>query len=220
MLIKNLQDQFFASVYPRMMRPYERELEERKARLLTNLHGNVLEIGAGPGPNLRYCRDVRSWIGIEPNRAMHRNLRKAIQRFQIPSRIIGEPAELIRLPDASIDVVIGTLVLCSVTDPSAVLAEVRRLLKPGGRYLFLEHVRDPENNLRRKVQQCIEPLWKFCANGCCADLDALEVIVAAGFDEVNVTRFCASSQVIPWFLAPHIAGCATRGGLGNQTASG
>jgi SAM-dependent methyltransferase len=111
-----------------------------KRRLLGGLAGTVVEIGPGTGLNLAYLpRGVR-YVGLEPNPHVHARIRAAARRHGHAAEVRGAPAEASGLPDACADAVVSTLVLCSVDDPQAVLREVQRLLRPGGRFVFIEHV--------------------------------------------------------------------------------
>jgi SAM-dependent methyltransferase len=121
---------------------YEQVTAARKRTLFGNLHGDVLEIGPGAGPNLGYFQaDVR-WVGVEPNPFMHPHLLKTLRALGRPAgqfRVEGGDPDGVRLPtgDASMDAVVATLVLCSVPDPQASLQEILRVLKPGGRFVFI-----------------------------------------------------------------------------------
>ena len=127
-------------------------------------------------------------------------------------------AEALPFPDASVDVVVGTMVLCSVTSVAASLAEVRRVLKPGGRYLFSEHTRAPDGwNLLATAQTVASPLQLALANGCHLRRDPLPDITARfGAAHVRARSFVLgnTSQRPPWpphfLLAPHVVGVATK----------
>lgn len=199
---------------------YEELIKPRKSQLLDGICGRVLEIGPGNGSNLVYCQHAGKWIGVEPNRFLHPRLRKELAKTHVTGEIIGQPAELIDLPDCSFDVVIVTLVLCSVTRPRTVLEQVLRLLKPGGRYFFIEHVLEPRKKSVQRFQRAIRPLWRLCGGGCRPDRDTLAEIISTGFEEVQVERFHMPRQAVPWFLSSHIAGCATKSATVNVDVAG
>jgi ubiquinone/menaquinone biosynthesis C-methylase UbiE len=197
----------FAWGIEQVMRWYEPQIAERKRQLFSQLHGTVVEIGPGTGPNLKYMsRDV-DWIGIESNPHMRKFLEKEAQRLGMPVHLIDGSALSIPLDDHSADFVVGTLVLCSVPCPVQTLDEVRRVLKPGGRYLFIEHVAAPEGSAMWRVQQFIKPLWKCCADGCHVDRRSWEPIEGAGFGRVQLERFNLNFPVV----SPHIMGMAMSG---------
>lgn len=168
---------------------YERLVAERKRGLLSNLGGDILEIGPGAGPNLRYYSKDSHWIGVEPNPYMVPYLRKAAEHAGLKIEIRSGLAEDLPAEDASIDAVVGTLVLCSVSDPGRVLREILRVLKPGGRFLFLEHVAAPQGTRLRRVQRLIRPVWTRIADGCHPDRETGPAIKHAGFAEVEYEDF-------------------------------
>jgi ubiquinone/menaquinone biosynthesis C-methylase UbiE len=128
----------------------EAGMREERRRLLQRATGEVLEIGAGTGLNLAlYPPAVTRVVAAEPDPHMIRRLRRKAQEAHVPVEIVSAPAEALPLADGSFDTVVGTLVLCTVSEPAVVLAEIARLLRPGGRYLFLEHVRAHEAGLAR-----------------------------------------------------------------------
>ena len=168
---------------------YERMVAERKRALFAGLGGNVLEIGPGTGPNLVYYPSGIRWLGVEPNPYMVPYLRTAAARAGLPVDLRPGTAERLPAEDNSMDTVVSTLVLCSVHDPDGVLREIRRVLKPGGQFLFLEHVAAPPGTRLRRVQTAIRPLWKIIGDGCHPDRDTGAAIERAGFAEVRYENF-------------------------------
>jgi ubiquinone/menaquinone biosynthesis C-methylase UbiE len=182
------------------------DYDAHKRVLLGDLHGDVLEIGPGTGPNLAYYpRDVR-WTGLEPNPAMFRYIEQEAEKLNMTIQLQKGRAEQINAPDASFDVVVSTLVLCSVKDPQQTLREIRRVLKSGGRYVFIEHVAAPRRSVLRRVQQFIKPLWMLLGDGCHPDRETWAAIENAGFSDVQIEHF---RQPIP-VASPHIAGIAVK----------
>ncbi len=183
---------------------YERLTAERKKTLLGSLHGEVVEIGPGTGPNLAfYPADVR-WVGIEPNPFMHAHLRTAAAKRGLSADVRFGTAEHIDAAAQSVDAVVSTLVLCSVRDVAAVLREVRRVLKPGGRFVFLEHVAAPRGTLLGRVQRLGRPISKFLGDGCHLDRETWGFIEQAGFSKLDL-EFLR----LPLPLnGPHISGVA------------
>lgn len=183
---------------------HEERLRPWKERLLAPLSGDVLEIGAGAGANLRYLSRAVRYVAVEPNLHMHRHLRREADRRGIDLRIHAAAGESLPVAERSFDAVITTLVLCSVDDVNAVMAEIRRVLRPGGSFVFVEHVAAPPGSRQRRVQRLVRPVWKRVGDGCEPDRDLADRIRAAGFDAVEIERFETGVPV----AGPHIAGVA------------
>lgn len=178
-------------------------LEESLVRSVT---GTVLEIGAGSGSNFEDFPDDIQWIGLEPDDEVLATLRRRSRRFSRSSRVIEGVAEKIPLDDDSVDTVLSTFVLCSVDDPPLVLAEILRVLKPGGRFVFLEHVAAPRGSVKRWVQRVLS-LGKRGPGECDPVRDTLETIEAAGFYRVDAQPYGVRGDF--GVSIPHIGGTAT-----------
>jgi SAM-dependent methyltransferase len=148
----------------------------------------VVEIGAGTGANLGHLRPGTHLVAVEPSRQMHDRLERRCRAAGMELTLIAGGAERIPLPDASVDEVISSLVLCTVGDQQAVLAEVRRILRPGGRFRFVEHVAAPRRGLRRAVQRAVRRPWGYVFEGCDPGRHTLDAVHAAGFREVRTER--------------------------------
>mgnify|MGYP005839742865 CR=1 FL=1 len=180
--------------------------DARRQSLLAGLRGHVLEIGPGGGPNLAYFAPTVTWTGVEPNPYMHPYLlRRAAQLGRAVDLRLGVAEEL-PVDDACQDAVVATLVLCSVQDPQRVLAEVLRVLKPGGNFVFVEHVAAAPDSLLRRVQNAINPLWRRIADGCHANRETWATISAAGFSQVTLEHYNTNLPLV----TPHIAGIARK----------
>lgn len=186
---------------------YEAQMADQKQALFADLHGNVLEIGPGTGPNLSYYPSNIHWIGIEPNPFMHPYLRQEAERLGLDIALRRGTAEQLDVEDNSIDAVVSTLVLCSVDNLAATLQEVLRVLKPGGRFFFLEHVAAPEGTGLRRVQHWVRPLWKTIGDGCHPDRETWLALENAGFERVDYQHFRAD---VPAIVSPQIIGVATK----------
>jgi len=181
----------------------------RKRRLFAGLPPTVAEIGPGTGANLRYYRPGTQLIAIEPNRHMHAPLRKAAQRYGIELELRDEGADAIGLPGASVDAVVSTLVLCTVPDPAATLREVRRILRPGGRFLFLEHVRAGRSHpVLRMVQRSVARPWRWFFEGCDVLRDTEATLARTGWAHLEVHRYHVPTLFLP--INTQIAGTALR----------
>lgn len=178
----------------------------RKRRLFKDLFGTVLEIGPGAGPNLPYFPSGIRWIGIEPNPHMHPYLRQQAERLGFSVELRALNGEQLPAEDASVDHVVSTLVLCSVPNQAGTLAEILRVLKPGGRFVFYEHVAAPRGTGLRRFQRVLSPAWKWFGDGCRIDRETWATIESAGFSEVQIEHFRLPEGPV----APHIAGFAIK----------
>ena len=144
----------------------------RRRELLAPLHGRVLEVGAGSGLNLpHYPAAVDDLVLTEPEPAFHARLRRRAGA----ATIVEAPAEALPFPDESFDFVVSTLVLCTVADPAAALRELRRVLRPDGRLVFIEHVRSDSPRLARWQDRLARP-WRAFAVGCRCNQPTLELL--------------------------------------------
>lgn len=148
--------------------------------------GRVLEIGAGVGANLAYLSPDNELIALEPNLQMHERLRARCEQAGIDFTVIAGGAEAIPLPDGSVDEAICSLVLCTVEDPACVLEEIRRVLRPGGRFRFVEHVAAPRRGIRRLVQRVIRRPWGWLFEGCNPGPNTVALLEAAGFRDLHI----------------------------------
>ena len=191
----------FAAVYDRLNAQAERTwLGSRRAGLIGQARGDVLEIGAGTGANLRHYRDVTRVVVAEPDPAMRARLTNHLASATVPVEVSDDPAERLGFLDASFDTVVATLVLCSVVDPDAALAEIRRVLRPGGRLLVLEHVRG--EGRRARWQDRVTPLWRRVGAGCHPNRDTQAAIVRAGFHLGHEERF--EPPRVPAIICPFV----------------
>ncbi len=160
-------DHVFAACYDRWTAASERAgLAARRREMFRDLSGRVLEIGPGPGINLRhYPAAVSELVLAEPERPMADRLERELARSGRPGRVVRSVAESLPFEDASFHHVVSTFVLCTVTDPERALAEVDRVLRPGGSFVFMEHVRADDPGLAR-WQDRLHPLWLRFGNGC------------------------------------------------------
>jgi len=139
----------------------------QRTKIIPLAKGNVLEIGIGSGLNIPlYNTDlVKKIVGVDPSSEMHSLAKERINESPASVEFISADAEKIPLEDQSIDTIVCTYTLCTVFNPQQVLKEVKRLLKPGGKFLFSEHGHAPDKNVV-KFQHRLEPIWKFLADGC------------------------------------------------------
>jgi len=170
-----------AAMYDPMMRGAEQGfLGSLRERLLDQAQGETLEIGAGTGLNVPRYRTPTRVVLTEPEPAMAARLRARAATAPVPVVVEEASAEALPFPDASFDTVVSTLVLCSVAHPDRALAEVRRVLKPAGRFLFIEHGGSDDDGLAR-WQRRLDPIWKRVAGGCHLSRNIVGMLPAAGF---------------------------------------
>src|SRR5437588_3279161 len=207
----SLWGRVFAAMYDRMMAGTEEAgLSDRRHALLGVAHGAVIEIGAGTGVNLGHYPQsgIDELVMVEPEEPMARRLERKAAESTLPVRVVRAPAEELPFPDASFDVAVSTLVLCTVNDQPRALAELRRVLKPDGTLLFLEHVRADDPRVAR-WQDRLLPLWVRCGHGCHCNRPTLDTITSSGFDvrDVEHTRLPKAPPIV----RPMIVGTAARG---------
>jgi ubiquinone/menaquinone biosynthesis C-methylase UbiE len=205
---RGIYSRLFAKHYDRIVAGYESFIEPQKRALFATVGGTVVEIGSGTGANLKYLPTGCRWIGIEPNPFMHRQALEKARQVGVDAEVRTSSAEDMDLDDASADFVVATLVLCSVPRVDVVLGEVRRVLKPEGRFLFLEHVAAPEGTARRWLQRLVFPLWYVCGDGCRVNRDTGRSIRQAGFSQVDIEKFeLPIPPSLPW-VSTHVIGSA------------
>jgi len=152
-----------------------------RERVIGGARGRVLEIGIGSGLNLPlYGPAVDTVIGLEPSPELLRMARDRAATARVPVELLEASAEAVPLDTASIDTVVMTWTLCTIPDPHSALAELRRVLKPGGALLFVEHGRAPELAVAR-WQDRLDPLWRRIAGGCHLNREIDTLIAGSGF---------------------------------------
>jgi ubiquinone/menaquinone biosynthesis C-methylase UbiE len=198
----------FAAIYDRGLKATEEAgLREMRRETLTAASGRTLDLGAGTGVNAGlFPAAVSELVLVEPDPHMLKQLRAKLERSGEGMAAIQAPAERLPFADSSADTVVFTLVLCTVPDPSAALGEAARVLRPGGKLLFVEHVRSRDPNLAR-WQDRLEKPWRFLADGCHCNRDTVALIEASPFnlDEVEHDRL---PKAVP-IVRPLVRGSAT-----------
>ncbi|AOT05408.1 class I SAM-dependent methyltransferase [Arthrobacter sp. U41] len=178
--------QSFARMGPRMD---ARGAADHRRRLLEVAYGAVVEIGAGYGATFPfYPSAVTGVLALEPDPTLRELAQAAARTAPVPVTVVNGVAESLPAADASVDVVVSSLVLCSVADQSVALAEVVRVLRPGGLLLFYEHVRSAHRVLGA-VEDLVTPLWSRVAGGCHPNRDTVAVVAGAGLTVQGLERF-------------------------------
>lgn len=185
---------------------YDKKLGDRKLSLFANLQGKVLEINPRNGSNLPYYPNNIDLIAIEPSLQMHSSLRKKAKKLGLNIDIrFGNP-EWLDVEDNSVDTVVATFVLSSVPNINYTLQAILRVLKPGGRLLFIEHIPAPQGSFLRKIQNTISPIWKTLAANSLRDREIDFALENAGFTSISYEQF----QLGLFMMSQHIIGVATK----------
>jgi SAM-dependent methyltransferase len=209
----------FATVYDPFLWAGERTgLREQRTRLLERSTGCTIEIGAGTGLNLpHYPDDLDELIVAEPDAAMRKQLARRSSSLNRPVRLVDAPAERLPFPDASVDTVVSTFVLCTVDAPDLALQEIMRVLHPGGRLLFIEHVRSESPRLARWQDRLAGP-WQRFARGCRCNRATSELMTACGFELEGLRE--ARWRAMPPIVRPLVVGVARKTDTGGRRNDG
>jgi SAM-dependent methyltransferase len=195
-------------ILPRLLHLSMRNREATRLRqqVIPQARGRVLEIGVGSGLNLPfYSPDVTEVVGIDPSEELLAMARRAARRAPVPVRLEAGSAETLPFPDDSFDTVVTTWTLCSIPDAAKALREMQRVLRPGGRLLFVEHGRSPDDDVER-WQHRLTPLWRGVSGGCNLDRPIDALIRGAGFALTDLeTGYLVKG---PRLLAHHFKGRA------------
>ena len=183
---------------------------EHRERMLAGLAGRVIEVGAGNGLNFgRYPATVREVVAVEPEDFLRAKAEEEAAAAPVPITVVDGLADDLPAEDASFDAAVASLVLCSVPDQGRALAELRRVLRPGGELRFYEHVL-AEDPRRARIQNAADRFWPWFGGGCHPNRDTVSAIEGAGFEveACDRFRFQPSPLMIP--VAPHVIGTARR----------
>jgi SAM-dependent methyltransferase len=183
---------------------------EHRRELLAGLSGRVVEIGAGNGLNFpHYPPQVEEVVAVEPEAYLRERAREAAAEVAVAIRVLDGLAERVPLDDGSADAGVVSLVLCSVPSQAAALAELRRVLRPGGELRFYEHVRGDAPGLAR-LQRAADVVWPHLAGGCHTHRDTPRAIERAGFAIETCRRFSFRPCSVLAPIEPHVLGRARR----------
>lgn len=181
--------------------------EPHRRRLVSDAPGDVLEVGAGTGFNFGYYRAASSVLALEPEEQMRRRAIRRAREAVVPIEVVAGDGERLEFEDASFDTVVFALVLCTIPHPDRALAEARRVLRPGGRVRFYEHVRSSDPAIARRQDRIDRP-WRIFNRGCHANRDTARTIEESGFRFEELERFDLAGA--PKIVRPHIIGAAVR----------
>jgi ubiquinone/menaquinone biosynthesis C-methylase UbiE len=203
----SLSGRLFAAIYDPLMSGTESAgLRARREQLLAHAKGDVLEVGGGTGANLSaYGAGAVDLTVTEPESHMLPRLQRKLQSSGVTAKVLRAPAEDLPFVDASFDVVVSTLVLCTVDDQPRAVRELRRVLRPGGRLLFIEHVRAEQAGLAR-WQDRLNGLNRILGHGCNCNRPTLDTLQANGFAVTDVSHD-SLPKAPPW-IRPLVIGSA------------
>jgi len=204
----SVRESWYTRIFARVYDPVMRKMEERvlsryRRRLLGNLHGNVLEIGAGTGINFKYYPKACRVVASEPSAQMLRFASDRALASDVMAEItfiqagVGSSELEKTVPEQGFDAIVCTLVLCTIPDPLAAVRSFKRWLKPGGKLIVLEHVHTNAQP-RKTVHELINPAWKVLAEGCHLTRDTPSLLRNEGFFPVEEERF---TKVLPFYVA-------------------
>jgi ubiquinone/menaquinone biosynthesis C-methylase UbiE len=179
---------------------------QRRRDLLASLEGEVLEIGAGTGRSLPHYERAERVVAIEPDESMAKRIERRLADVRVPVEVVPASAEALPFPDESFDAAVAAFVLCTIPDPVRALAEIRRVLRPNGRLVLLEHVRGSDRVA--SWQDRLTPLHTRIAGGCHLNRDTLATVARAGFDVTEVERVRLAEPIA--LYRPGIQGIAIR----------
>lgn len=200
-----------SKLYDNIMKDAENKgLRDWRRMLLSDISGDVLELGSGTGANLEfYPPTIKRLVLIEPSPYMQQRLKEKISLNKLSNiEILSDKAECLPFVDASFDVVVCTLVLCSVKNLEKTLFEIHRILRPQGKLIFIEHIAAINNTKRYRWQCRLEFLWKYIAAGCHLTRCTGDAIINAGFKMIELNQ--QSMRGVPPIVRPSIRGVAMK----------
>ena len=201
----------FARMYARMADQFEAKGgADHRREMLAGVSGRVIEVGAGTGLNFGHYPDTATEVvAVEPEAYLRAKAEAAAERASVDVRVVPGTADALPADDESFDVAVASLVLCSVPDQAHALAEIRRVLRPGGELRFYEHIRSHHPKFARR-QRRVDIIWPRVGGGCHASRATDEAIEQAGFVVENKRHFTFRPSWTAYLMAPHVIGVARR----------
>jgi ubiquinone/menaquinone biosynthesis C-methylase UbiE len=209
--VTDVRHPVFARLWSAMSRHEPENIARHRDELLAGLAGRVLELGAGAGSNFsHYPGAITEVVAVEPEPYLRRRAEEAAARAPVRVEVVAGSADRLPVPEGSCDAAVASLVLCSVPDPTAALAELRRVVRPGGELRFYEHIRADGPRLAR-VQDALDRLvWPRAFGGCHLGRDTPGAIAAAGFVVEGRRDLWVGPRTVPTPTGPHVIGRARR----------
>lgn len=208
---KEVHHPIFARVFERLAAKEEEQgAAEHREELLAGLNGRVIEVGAGNGLNFsHYPKTVTEVVAVEPEAYLRNKALQAAEQAPVAIEVIDGLANALPAEDGAFDAGVASLVLCSVPSQASALAELRRVIRPGGELRFNEHVVS-DNPRFARFQHAITPVWRQFGGGCHADRDTKAAIEQAGFVIERFRAFWFRPSLLVTPVAPQILGMARR----------
>jgi ubiquinone/menaquinone biosynthesis C-methylase UbiE len=195
----------FARVFALLIRCAEPTLAEHRQDLVAGLRGRVIEVGAGTGAGFRhYPPEVTELVAVEPEPYLRELAQRAARAVPVPVTVVAGDAVSLPFEDGGFDAAVVSLVLCSVPDPPRALAEIRRVLRPGGEFRFWEHVAAPQGSRLRVFQRTVDVVWPHIGGGCHTSRETVQAIAASGFEIEQLRHFDLNRGP----TKPHVLGVA------------
>jgi ubiquinone/menaquinone biosynthesis C-methylase UbiE len=208
--VTDVRHPIFARVFHRLSQGNTEEPAEHRRRMLSGLSGRVVEVGAGNGLNFPHYPDtVTEVIAVEPEPFLRERAAEVASGAPVPIRVVPGVADELPVEDAGVDAGVASLVLCSVPDQARALAELRRVIRPGGELRFYEHVLANDPRFAR-FQRVADVAWPTLGGGCHTTRDTCAAIERAGFQIERCERFAFRPSLILAPVTPHILGVARR----------
>ena len=200
----------FARFYARTSQAMERGVARHRDQLLAGLSGTVIEVGAGNGMNFaHYPQEVTSVLAVEPEPHLRRLAEHNARRAPVEIKVVDATADHLPTPDTSVDAVVFSLVLCTISSPATALSEAARVLRPEGQIRFFEHVR-ADGRFAKAVQQLLQvTVFPTLSGGCHPARDTKTAIEDAGFTIDKLQHLTFSDTQMPFPISPQILGAAT-----------
>ncbi|CAH1797285.1 unnamed protein product [Owenia fusiformis] len=201
----------FGNRYSKLMKKFKEELLSDIGNIVKTEPLEILEIGAGGGQNFKFFPRGSHVTCVDPNPFFDEYLKKNLDIFphvKLNKFIVAPAEDMSQVPDESIDIVVCTLVLCSVDNQAKVFSEILRILKKGGKFYYLEHVAAARNTWIRKLQDFLSGIWWFISDGCTLNQEPWIILEKSGFSKNDHKQFY--SPIKMKLLAPHFMGCSTK----------
>lgn len=208
MSVPTLRQRLFALMLRKGDSINRRIYHSLKKDLFRDIQGLVVEIGPGAGVNFDYLPAGTTWVGVEPNEALHSTLLLRAQQEGIQATLIAPVGDGIPQATNTADVFICTLVLCSVPNPAGTIAEMLRILKPGGKLILIEHVASSTSPILLWLQHLFNPFNRLVADGCNCNRKTWAFLEVAGFSQLIIRHSNVNGAMI--FHRPHIFGYAIK----------